>query len=134
VRGGFLKDSTVITAQLSQTWTDIVTSPNGFVPLETCTLPMELLSQNSKHVTQLLLTLSNEILNSLCQSNLRDPKKACKLKKCFWHKNRQTKSEKLWEEENKHVDEPHDYLFTYFRIFTPLADNHVIVSHVTSIT
>jgi hypothetical protein len=29
------------------------------------------------------------------------------------------------------VDEPYGSLFVYFRIFTPLADNHVITSHVT---
>jgi hypothetical protein len=28
-------------------------------------------------------------------------------------------------------DEPHSSLFAYFRIFAPLVDNHVIVSHVT---
>jgi hypothetical protein len=32
------------------------------------------------------------------------------------------------------VDEPHGSLFAYFRIFAPLADNHVIASHVTGIT
>jgi hypothetical protein len=31
-------------------------------------------------------------------------------------------------------DEPHGSLFVYFRIFTPLADDHVIASHVTSVT
>ena len=31
-------------------------------------------------------------------------------------------------------DEPHGSLFVYFRIFAPLADNHVITSHVTGIT
>ena len=34
----------------------------------------------------------------------------------------------------QHVDEPHGSLFMYFRIFTPLADDHVIVSHVTGVT
>jgi hypothetical protein len=33
-----------------------------------------------------------------------------------------------------HNDEPHGSLFVYFRIFAPLADDHVIVSHVTSVT
>ena len=33
-----------------------------------------------------------------------------------------------------HVDEPHGSLFMYFRIFAPLADNHVIASHVTGVT
>jgi len=32
------------------------------------------------------------------------------------------------------ADEPHGSLFMYFRIFTPLADDHVITSHVTGIT
>ena len=32
------------------------------------------------------------------------------------------------------ADEPHGSLFTYFRIFAPLVDNHVIMSHVTGIT
>jgi hypothetical protein len=32
------------------------------------------------------------------------------------------------------VDEPHGSLFMYFRIFAPLADDHVIASHVTSVT
>jgi hypothetical protein len=32
------------------------------------------------------------------------------------------------------VDEPHGSLFAYFRIFAPLADDHVIASHLTSIT
>jgi hypothetical protein len=32
------------------------------------------------------------------------------------------------------VDEPHGSLFMYFRIFAPLADYHVIASHVTSLT
>jgi hypothetical protein len=32
------------------------------------------------------------------------------------------------------TDEPHGSLFTYFHIFTLLADDHVIVSHVTGIT
>jgi hypothetical protein len=31
-------------------------------------------------------------------------------------------------------DEPHGSLFVYFRIFTLLADDHVIMSHVTSVT
>ena len=32
------------------------------------------------------------------------------------------------------IDEPHGSLFAYFRIFTSLADDHVIMSHVTGIT
>ena len=32
------------------------------------------------------------------------------------------------------ADEPHGSLFVYFRIFAPLADYHVIASHVTSVT
>jgi hypothetical protein len=32
------------------------------------------------------------------------------------------------------VDEPHGSLFAYFRIFALLADNHMIMSHVTGIT
>jgi len=32
------------------------------------------------------------------------------------------------------VDEPHVSLFAYFRIFAPLADDHMIASHVTGIT
>ena len=32
------------------------------------------------------------------------------------------------------IDEPHGSLFVYFRIFAPLADDHVITSHVTGIT
>ena len=31
-------------------------------------------------------------------------------------------------------DEPHGSLFVYFRIFTPLVDDHVIESHVTGVT
>jgi hypothetical protein len=31
-------------------------------------------------------------------------------------------------------DEPHGSLFVYFRIFTPLAEDHAITSHVTGIT
>jgi hypothetical protein len=31
-------------------------------------------------------------------------------------------------------DEPHGSLFVHFRIFAPLADDHVIVSHVTGVT
>jgi hypothetical protein len=33
-----------------------------------------------------------------------------------------------------YIDEPHGSLFVYFRIFAPLADDHVIASHVTSVT
>jgi hypothetical protein len=33
-----------------------------------------------------------------------------------------------------HADEPHGSLFVYFHIFAPLADDHVIVSHVTGVT
>jgi hypothetical protein len=32
------------------------------------------------------------------------------------------------------VDEPHGSLFMYFRIFTPLADDHVFASHITGVT
>jgi hypothetical protein len=105
-RGGFLKYSTTIVAQLSQIWTNSFSSSNSFAALETCTPSMVSLSQDLKDVTQLLLTLSNEILDSLCKSNLRNPKRTCKQERCFWHKNKRDKSKKLWEEENKHVSPP----------------------------
>ena len=38
------------------------------------------------------------------------------------------------KEQAKKGDEPHGSLFMYFRIFTPLADYHMITSHVTSVT
>ena len=45
-----------------------------------------------------------------------------------------TKAEWAQTNPNEHDDEPHGSLFMYFRIFAPLADDHVIASHVTGVT
>jgi hypothetical protein len=46
-------------------------------------------------------------IDSLCETNLSNHRrKKCELEKCFWHKDRQVKSEKLQEEENKDVSSP----------------------------
>jgi hypothetical protein len=115
MRRGFFRDSAVITARLSQKWTDIVT-PNQFSALETCTpVFVPWTPESVKKFQYNLIKTSRE---ELCKWNLKEKgRKECVPSQCYWHRTMKEEleeamsqpvimSKKLWEEEGKTASSP----------------------------